>query len=345
MYKSQHYIWSRRAILQKLGVVSSAGLFGFLPKLSVAAEPPPETTSIRVLFDPDVPILCFAPQYVAEQFLRMEGFTDVRFVPNTPGSSAPVSTLVADGADITAATAPDWVVSIDKEEPIVVLGGLHAGCYELFAQRHISTIRELKHKRIAVVSIRGAGYHMLASVVAQIGLDPAQDIEWVEANPKDWADMLENDQVDAILTLPPTNYAVHARNIGHVILNTTTDNPWRYYFCCMFAAQREYVTQYPVASKRAMRAMIKANQLCSLEPQRTAKWLVENNYASNYKYTLQTLLDTPYGTWHDYDPDDTLRFYALRLHEVGLIKHTPQEIIEQGTDWRFLNELKQELKA
>ena len=45
------------------------------------------------------------------------------------------------------------------------------------------------------------------------------------------------------------------------------------------------------------------------------------------------------------DPDDTLRFLALRLHEVGMIKTNPNKLIAQGTDWRFLNELKRELKA
>jgi NitT/TauT family transport system substrate-binding protein len=49
--------------------------------------------------------------------------------------------------------------------------------------------------------------------------------------------------------------------------------------------------------------------------------------------------------WRDYDPEDTVRFYALRLHEAGMLKSTPQKIIAQGTDWRFLNELKQELKG
>ena len=40
-----------------------------------------------------------------------------------------------------------------------------------------------------------------------------------------------------------------------------------------------------------------------------------------------------------------MRFYALRLHEVGMIKSSPNTIIAEGTDWRFLNELKRELKA
>jgi NitT/TauT family transport system substrate-binding protein len=40
-----------------------------------------------------------------------------------------------------------------------------------------------------------------------------------------------------------------------------------------------------------------------------------------------------------------MRFYALRLHEVGMIKSSPSAILAEGTDWRFLNELRRELKA
>jgi NitT/TauT family transport system substrate-binding protein len=57
------------------------------------------------------------------------------------------------------------------------------------------------------------------------------------------------------------------------------------------------------------------------------------------------MTDIPYGKWRNYDPEDTVRFYALRLHEAGMIKTIPQKIIAQGTDWRFVNELKKELKG
>ncbi len=40
-----------------------------------------------------------------------------------------------------------------------------------------------------------------------------------------------------------------------------------------------------------------------------------------------------------------MRFFALRLHEVGMIKTSPQKLITQGSDWRLLNELKKVLKA
>jgi NitT/TauT family transport system substrate-binding protein len=59
----------------------------------------------------------------------------------------------------------------------------------------------------------------------------------------------------------------------------------------------------------------------------------------------ESVHEVSYNAWHNFNPEDTLRFYALRLHEVGMIKSTPQQLIAQGTDWRFLNKLKRELKA
>jgi NitT/TauT family transport system substrate-binding protein len=64
-----------------------------------------------------------------------------------------------------------------------------------------------------------------------------------------------------------------------------------------------------------------------------------------YEIGLEVLKGLPFARWREAEPEDTLRFHALRLHEAGMIKATPQKIIAQGTDWRFLNALKQELKA
>ena len=50
-------------------------------------------------------------------------------------------------------------------------------------------------------------------------------------------------------------------------------------------------------------------------------------------------------TWPEIDVVDSLRFWALRLHDVGAIKSSPQKIIAEGTDLRFPNELKRELKT
>jgi NitT/TauT family transport system substrate-binding protein len=55
--------------------------------------------------------------------------------------------------------------------------------------------------------------------------------------------------------------------------------------------------------------------------------------------------EIPYGQWRQYSTEDTVRFLALRLREAGIINSTPQQIIARGTDWRFLTELKKELKG
>jgi NitT/TauT family transport system substrate-binding protein len=80
-------------------------------------------------------------------------------------------------------------------------------------------------------------------------------------------------------------------------------------------------------------------------PQRAARMLVDRNYAKSYDLALQSMQEISYRSWRDYNPEDTVRFYSLRLQEVGMIKSTPQKIIKRGTDWRFLSELKKELKA
>jgi NitT/TauT family transport system substrate-binding protein len=113
----------------------------------------------------------------------------------------------------------------------------------------------------------------------------------------------------------------------------------------MVIANREFARKHPVATRRALRAILKAADICAREPERAARLLVDKGHMKNYDYALQVLKEIPYGRWREYDPEDTLRFHALRLHEVGMIKSSPQKIIAEGTDWHFLNELKQELKG
>ena len=138
---------------------------------------------------------------------------------------------------------------------------------------------------------------------------------------------------------------MRAKKNGHVVVNSNVDRPWSTYFCCMVAGNREFVRKHPVATKRAVRAILKATNVCAAEPDRVARFLVDKGYAKRQDYALQALKDIPYNRWREYDPEDTIRFYALRLHEAGMIKSSPQKILAQGTDFRFLNELKKELKT
>jgi NitT/TauT family transport system substrate-binding protein len=122
---------------------------------------------------------------------------------------------------------------------------------------------------------------------------------------------------------------LRARKIGHVIVNTAQDRPWEQYYCCMIAARPEFVSRNPVATKRAMRAILKATDICAWEPERVARYMVAQGYEPRYEIALEVIQSLSYNRWRTYNPEDTLRFYALRLHEAGMIKSNPQKLIAQ----------------
>jgi NitT/TauT family transport system substrate-binding protein len=204
---------------------------------------------------------------------------------------------------------------------------------------------DLKGKRIAVRNLTGGHYLFISAMAAHVGVDPKKDIDWVILPSTEAKQQLADGKVDAYLGFPPDPQELRAKNVGHVIVNGNVDRPWSQYFCCMLAANRDFVRQHPVATKRALRAFLKATDLCASDPEGVADFLVAKRYTTRRDYALQALKAIPYNRWREYNPEDTVRFYALRLHEAELIKSPPQKILAQGTDWRFFNELKKELKS
>jgi NitT/TauT family transport system substrate-binding protein len=157
--------------------------------------------------------------------------------------------------------------------------------------------------------------------------------------------LLEQGKVDALLGFPPEPQELRARGIGVTLLDTAKDKPWSQYFCCIAMANPEFVARHPVATRRALRALLKAADICAAEPEQSARHLVARGFASNAEFATQALREIPYARWRDLDSADSLRFYALRLHEVGAIRTSPQKLLAQGTDWRFVEQLRKELKS
>jgi NitT/TauT family transport system substrate-binding protein len=332
--------WSRREFVSELALAGTAGLLGLHPH-QVAAEPSQETTRLRVL---QLAAICAAPMHVAEELLRSEGFSDLRYV-RAGGSSEVLKALGSGKADMTQEFAGGLVMRIDAGDPILILAGSHPGCAELFANNQVRGIRDLKGKTVAVPELgSGSMQHLVvASMAAHVGLDPRRDIKFIVS--QEDMKLFTEGKIDAYLGFPPTAHELRAKKIGHVVVNTMMDRPWSQYFCCMIAGNRDFVRRNPVATKRALRTIQKAANLCSLEPDRVARLLVEKGYTEHYEWTREAIKETPYGNWREYDAEDSVRFWALRLHEAGMIKSSPKKIIAQGTDWRFLNELKNESKG
>ena len=115
------------AISWSLSAAAAAGLLG---AGALADEGPPETTTIRLV---KLPSICVAPYYVAEELLHAEGFTDVRYV--TVPLPADVEALARGEVDFNVHFSPEFIIPLDVGKPITIIGGVHVGCYELFARK------------------------------------------------------------------------------------------------------------------------------------------------------------------------------------------------------------------
>ena len=135
---------SRRDFLASLSAAGAAATFG--SRRALAAERPPETTTIRIGKSPGI---CVAPSYIADDLLRAEGFTDIRSVPTAEGFT--FAQMAGRGEiDFGISFAASVVYHLDAGVPVTALAGVHSGCYELFAHEPIQTVSDLKGKRVGI---------------------------------------------------------------------------------------------------------------------------------------------------------------------------------------------------
>ena len=330
----------RREFLARTSALGAASLLG-LHYRSAAAEPPPETTRIRFAH---TPFICVAPQYLAEEFLPLEGFTEWNYLP--VGSRTALDALAEGRADFAMWSSSELLPHMDAGKSIVVLAGLHGGCYQLFGSERMRAIRDLKGKTAAIHYLGSGDHILLATMLAYVGINPQQDVTWITGKDlRNAMDLFVEGKADAFVGYAQEPAELRLKKVGHVIVDTALDRPWSQYFCCMVVANRDFAQRNPIATKRALRAIFKAADICAAEPERVARFLAAKLHEPRYPIGLEVMKRAQYARWREANPEDTIRFHALRLHEVGMIKSDPNKLIAQGTDWRFLNELKKELKA
>jgi NitT/TauT family transport system substrate-binding protein len=327
----------RRQLLERAFALGAASLLG-LHHRSAAAEQAPETGRVRFCHSPSI---CVAPQYLAGDLLRAEGFDDVQYL--ALGTRAGPDALADGQADMTMWYATGFLPVLDAGKPVLLLAGIHLGCWELFGSENVRSLSDLKGKTVVCEKFLGGDQVLLSSMLAYVGIKPGE-VNWLSRPAGSAMNTFVGGQADAFLAFPPEPQELRRRKVGHVLLDTNLERPWSQYYCCMVGANRDYVQRHPVASKRVLRAVLKSAELCSAHPQEAAGYLRDHGYEPRYDIGLEALKKLNYD-FRTANPEDTLRFHALRLRDVGMIKTTPQKLIAQGTDWRFLEELKRELKS
>jgi len=353
----QHEL-SRRDLLRLAGVgLSGLGLAAIVgcgdgdnPRSAtstpgIVVDPPPETTTIRL--GRHTPTPAGAALYVAEQFLWEEGFTDVQYIDRPLSGDRPEQ-ISAGEIDIGLTAAASVTAAAGRGDPLVVLAGVQSSAFYLFGNDGVQSLRELKGKRIWVTKRDDPTdpiYSLMAALLTYVGIDLERDVEFVELSLADIFPAILEDRVDVWLSTRRSATLFQQANIGHVLIDGSMDPPWSQYFSGMATGSRDFVEKHPAATKRALRAILKGADVCAREPERAARYLVDRGFTV-FPYD-EGLIDgihaLSYASWREFNPEDTMRFYALRLREAGLVKSTPDGLIARATDWHFLEEIKREL--
>lgn len=312
------------------------------------ALPPPETTTVRL-----VTYACDAPLWLAKEFLLEEGFTDVQFV-DWPGFTR--DWVIKGAADFGPGHPEEVVAAVDAGVPIVALAGIHSGCQEFWAAPGITSIRDLRGKRIGVFakSTVDQFFGFFATTLAYVGIDPLKDVNFFEVDGAypELMKAFQDGRSDAFVAA--AEGAAVLRRSPRVpstkILDQSVDKPWSQYVCCMLVANRDWTRKNPIATKRVTRAVMRAADATVKDRPRAAREGVARRVQGLPGFStitdveiLSETIAMPSYDWRELDPEETMRFFALKLGDVKLVKSTPQQIITQGADVAYLRQLQKEM--
>jgi len=307
-------------------------------KPSPAPSPGPvETKTLRI----GAPPVCDAAYFMADRYLRDEGFTDIQFVKGDASQ-----TMAGGAADITSFFPSRLAAEIDAGTPVVALAGLHVGCVGLFAQPGIRDVAGLRGKTIMVRKKDPREFTFAFPVVTLLnaGIDPSHDVNIVEA-PSD-ADMLKlfrDGKTDAFTTAVVQMDALRAEGKFAMLVDYTTDAPWSGHHCCLVTATRSFVEMSPNAARRALRAILRANVEAASDPSRGVRAMVDAGFSNQYDAVLAHDRTLPYASWRTVDPEVGVRFFAERLQQAKVVASSGDQVVRKGTDWSLLRMAKQEL--
>jgi NitT/TauT family transport system substrate-binding protein len=337
---------SRRAAIRGFGLagigLSAAAVLGCSSGGDDKAkvEPPPEVTAIRL---PQSTPLCESAQFLAEKYLANEGFTDVKFVPY----QAPTVPwmLVSSGEADFGVDNLSLLLRSDAGEPVTFLGGFHTGCGAWVANDSIKTAGDFKGRTIGVGGMDPlVNFDYLATQVylGNAGLNPGRDVTFT-LRPGPLAQLTQpfnEGKFDGFWAGVPVLFQARAAKLGHEVSNMMMDKPWSDNYCCGVGANRNFVQKNPVATKRALRALMMASDEAEHQPETAARYIVDKGYRPNYDDVIQSFKEMGHNRWREMDHEASARFWLRSFQSAGLLKGTPEKLLSDSVNLSFLNELK-----
>jgi NitT/TauT family transport system substrate-binding protein len=294
-----------------------------------------------------MPPECDPGVWLARDYLHDEGFTDVSYVST---SFTTRGWLTDHLADVALAHPEFMVATIDAGLPLTILAGLHTACLELWVDSSITSFNGLRGRRISVrvADLSDQFFAYFATLLAWIGIDPLKDVHFVESGIANYPGMIEafaQGRAEAVLAGGLEGPRLRQMKApGHVLLDSMIEKPWSQYECCHLVANRDWALQNPAATKRVTRAIIRSTDRAAQDHPRAAHDAFASGFSTNSsEYLVTQAMNMCTYNWRNVEPEETLRFFGLRLNEAKLIKRTPQEIIGMGANFAYMRQLRSEL--
>jgi NitT/TauT family transport system substrate-binding protein len=301
---------------------------------------PPEASTVRLAGGG----LCDPAFWTAGDFLREEGFTNVKIL------SPSIGAVVRGEADVGTGYTQWIITNADAGSPMVALAGMHTGCGEVWTKPGISSVADLRGRTIAVnsVALTDVFYGFWATILAYVGIDARRDVNFVVYDTESPLELFLQGRSDAILVLAQSVPLLRAsdRNRGKLLISAQDDKPWSQYYCCQLVANRDWARANPNAAKRVTRAVLRASDRVAKDPAFAARSTLEQGLISGatMDLALATFKNCTFQ-WRDLDAEESLRFSALQLAGQKLVKSSPQQLVARASDFAYVAELKKELKA
>jgi NitT/TauT family transport system substrate-binding protein len=178
--------------------------------------------------------------------------------------------------------------------------------------------------------------------LANAGLNPARDVTFV-TRPGPLAQLtppFNEGKFDGFWAGLPVLYQARAAKLGHEISNMMMDKPWSENYCCGVGANRNFVQKNPVATKRALRALMKASDEAESQPAAAARYIVDKGYRPNYDDVVQSFKEMGHNRWREMDHEASARFWLGSLQASGLLKGAPEKLLSENVNLSFVKELK-----
>jgi len=303
-----------------------------------ATLPAPETTTIRIAH-----AACDAPIMIAERYLRQEGFTNIEITDAATGPA-----LASGRVDMGIMFPPSLANSVQQGQRVVGLAGLHPGCAEIWAQREIGSVKDLRGRTIVVRSkaLGDLSYSYTAVVLKQAGIDP-KDVNFVVQADADPVRLYLEGKNDAVFvaTTGAAALASNPANKGHMVHSMVKDEPWAKPDCCILVTTQDWYRANPVAAKRAVRAIFRAADFQPADRADAVKLVTDKGLfggPSNFQNVLTAANMVP-ANWRDLDAERSVRFYGQLLIDVGLLRMSVDDVVK-ALDLRIFRELQTELK-